>query len=558
MGFNRTQIELGEDFIVRNKKEIDLNKFSSVNELFDYSFKYYSDKTAFINMFHNLKYKDLDKYSKRFASYLLNHTDLRPGDKIVLQMPNILAYPVAAIGILRAGMVIVNANPLYTEREMEHQFNDSDARAIVASATVGQRLQHILPRTNIKHIIIANVADMHPMLKRRLLNFAVKYVKKAIPSYNLPYAVSFRKALRLGKGTSPIIPPVKKTDLACLQYTGGTTGVAKGAILTHENLLANLLQSDEIVSEHLERLDNPIVVSPLPLYHIYSFMVSFMATMYQGYAALFITDPRNTKMFINVLSKYKFHGFVGINTLFTSLMEDKAFRDLDFSELRVSMSGGMALTTNVAEKWQKITKTPICEGYGMTETSPIALANPINDIKIGTIGYPVPNTEAKIVDEDYNTLPFGEVGELCVKGPQVMFGYWQNESESKKVLEEDGFLHTGDIGVIDKDGRFTIVDRKKDTVNVSGFNVYPNEVEDVLLLHPEILEAAVVGVEDKRSGEAVKAFIVTRNQVFTSRDARRWCEDRLAAYKVPKYYEFRKELPKTAVGKVLRRQLRDN
>lgn len=558
MGFNKSYIELTDDFIVKNKKVVDLDKFKSVNELFDYSFKYYADKTAFINMFHDLKYKDLDKYSRRFASYLLNSTDLRPGDKVVLQMPNILAYPVAAIGILRAGMVIVNANPLYTEREMEHQYNNSGAKAVVASATVGQRLEHILPRTGIKHVIIANVADMHPMFKRRLLNWAVKYIKKAIPKYSLPYAVSFRKALRLGKGTSPVIPEVKKTDLACLQYTGGTTGVAKGAILTHENLLANLLQSDDIVSEHLERLENPILVSPLPLYHIYSFMVSFMAPMYQGYCSLFITDPRDTKMFVSVLSKYKFHAFVGINTLFTSLMENKDFRELDFSELRVTMSGGMALTSNVADKWSKMTGIEVCEGYGMTETSPIALANPISDIEIGTIGYPVSGTYAKIVDEDYNTLPFGEVGELCVKGPQVMQGYWENESETKKSLEDDGFLHTGDIAVIDKNGRFKIVDRKKDTVNVSGFNVYPNEVEDVLLLHPEILEAAVIGVDDKRSGEAVKAFIVTRNQVFTSRDARRWCEERLAAYKVPKYYEFRKELPKTAVGKVLRRELRDS
>lgn len=558
MGFNKSQIKLEENFVVKNTKNIDLNKFENINQLFEYSFQKYSNRVAFMNMAYGLKFKDLDKYSKRFASFLLNKTDLRPGDKVVLQMPNILAYPVAAVGILRAGMVIVNANPLYTEREMEHQFKDSGAKAIVASATVGQRLQHILPRTDIKHTIIANVADMHPPFKRKLLNWVVKNVKKAIPHYNLPYAISFRKALRLGKDTNPIIPHIKQNDIACLQYTGGTTGVAKGASLTHKNLLANLLQSSDIIADHLARVENPILVSPLPLYHIYSFMVSFMAPIYLGYASLFITDPRNTKMFVKVLSSVKFQGFVGINTLFTSLLENEEFRGLDFTQLRVCMSGGMALTANVADKWFKVTGMNICEGYGMTETSPIVLANPVDDIQIGTIGFPIANTEAKIVDEEYKTLPFGEVGEICVKGPQVMQGYWQRDDETKKVLEDDGFLHTGDIAMVEKDGRFRIVDRKKDTINVSGFNVYPNEVEEVLLLHPEILEAAVVGVEDKRSGEAGKAFLVTRNQVFTSRDARRWCEERLAAYKVPKYYEFRKELPKTAVGKVLRRELRDS
>lgn len=548
-----------ESYIIKGRKDVDLREDATILDIIKESCVNFADKKAFISLGHTLTFKDIDKRSDRFAAYIQNYTDLKPGDKIAIQMPNTLMFPVVLFGAMKAGLIVVNTNPLYSEREMEHQFNDSGARAVVVLANMAQKVQHVLPHTNIKHVFVTQIGDMHPMLKRRIINFVVKTIRKGVPKFDLPYAVSFRKALWKGSRHTPVIHQPKPDDIAVLQYTGGTTGVAKGAMLTHRNLVANMLQAGAVVDKLLRVEEDLTVVAPLPLYHIYSFTVNVMITMYTGNASLLIPDPRDGKAMMKELKTNKFDGFVGLNTLFMGLANADAFKQLDFKNLRLTISGGMALTTRAAELWEEVTGCKICEGYGMTETSPITSLNPPNAVQLGSIGTAIPWTDAKVVDDEGNILPFGEAGELCMRGPQVMKGYWNNEAATAEVMDADGFIKTGDVAVIKPDGYITIVDRKKDLVNVSGFNVYPNEIEEVLSKHPDIIEVAVVGVPDDKSGEAVKAFIYTKNKNLDRKEMREWSKSRLTGYKVPKHFEFRdEELPKTNVGKVLRRELRVN
>ncbi|MDP2504427.1 AMP-binding protein [Oceanobacter sp. 3_MG-2023] len=540
---------------------IDADKYNSVIELFDRFVKKFADRPAFMCLGHTLSYQDLDVLSAQFASYLQHELGLQPGERIAIQLPNILQYPIVVFGAMRAGLVVVNTNPLYTEREMEHQFNDSGAKALVVLANMADKAEKILSDTGIQHVIVTEVADLHPGLKRMLINGMVKYVKKQVPDYHLPGAVTLRAALAKG-AKRPCQPyPSAGNDVAVLQYTGGTTGVAKGAMLTHRNLIANMLQCHGLfvmaLDEGVER-----VVAPLPLYHIYAFTVHCMVLLETGNCSLLIPNPRDIPGFVKTLQQHRFSAFVGLNTLFVAMCNQEKFRQLDFSGLKLTISGGMALTTTAAEQWKKVTGNDIAEGYGMTETSPVVSFNPPGHIQLGSIGMPVSSTLCITVDDDGHELPLGERGELCVKGPQVMKGYWKREAATDEAFlpGADGlpvreWLRTGDIAVIQDDGYMRIVDRKKDMIIVSGFNVYPNEVEDVIADHPEVMEVAAIGVPDLKSSEAVKVFVVVKSELSEA-DLRHWCKERLTNYKVPKYVEFRTELPKTNVGKILRRELR--
>ena len=536
--------------------EIDMNRYESVLQVFDESCARFADRPAFTCMGKTITYGQLEEKSRYFAAYLQNNTDLKEGDRIAIQLPNTLMFPIAVFGALRAGLVVVNTNPLYSEREMEHQFNDSGARAIVVLANMARSVQKVLRLTNLKHVFVTELGDMHPFLKRHVINKVVKYVKKMVPAYHLPYAIPFRKALHVGRKGHWLPTRPKLDDVAILQYTGGTTGVAKGAMLTHKNLVANMLQARAVIDQVLNE-GGETVVAPLPMYHIYTFTVNCMVMMEQGNHSLLITNPRDLPGFVKTLKNSHFTGFVGLNTLFVALCNREDFRALDFSSLKLTISGGMALTQAAAERWKEVTGCDIAEGYGLTETSPVATFNPLRAIQLGTIGKPVPSTEIKVVDENGKKLAKGKSGELCIRGPQVMKGYWQQPEETAKSLTTDGWFHTGDVAVIQDDGYARIVDRKKDMINVSGFNVYPNEIEDVIASHPDVLEVAAVGVPDVKSGEAVKVFVVSRSGRLTSKDVKDWCRNRLTAYKLPRYIEFKDELPKTNVGKVLRRQLRD-
>ncbi|GLR62910.1 AMP-binding protein [Marinospirillum insulare] len=536
--------------------EIDMSRYESVLQVFDESCARFADRPAFTCMGKTITYGQLEEKSRYFAAYLQNNTDLKEGDRIAIQLPNTLMFPIAVFGALRAGLVVVNTNPLYSEREMEHQFNDSGARAIVVLANMARSVQKVLRLTNLKHVFVTELGDIHPFIKRHAINKVVKYVKKMVPAYHLPYAIPFRKALHVGRKGHWVPTRAKLDDIAILQYTGGTTGVAKGAMLTHKNLVANMLQARGVIDSVLNE-GGETVVAPLPMYHIYTFTVNCMVMMEQGNHSLLITNPRDLPSFVKELKNNHFTGFVGLNTLFVALCNREDFRELDFSSLKLTISGGMALTKAAAEKWKEVTGSDIAEGYGLTETSPVATFNPLRAIKLGSIGKVVAGTEIKVVDENGVKLPTGKAGELCIRGPQVMKGYWQQAEETAKVLTADGWFHTGDVAVISDDGYACIVDRKKDMINMSGFNVYPNEIEDVIASHPDVLEVAAVGVPDEKSGEAVKVFIVSRSGDLTVKEVRGWCKKRLTAYKVPRHVEFRDELPKTNVGKVLRRQLRD-
>lgn len=536
--------------------EIDMSRYESVLQVFDESCARFADRPAFTCMGKTITYGQLEEKSRYFAAYLQNNTDLKEGDRIAIQLPNTLMFPVAVFGALRAGLVVVNTNPLYSEREMEHQFNDSGARAIVVLANMARSVQKVLRLTNLKHVFVTELGDMHPFIKRHVINKVVKYVKKMVPAYRLPYAIPFRKALHLGRKGHWVPTRAKLDDIAILQYTGGTTGVAKGAMLSHKNLVANMLQARGVIDSVLNE-GGETVVAPLPMYHIYTFTVNCMVMMEQGNHSLLITNPRDLPNFVKELKNNHFTGFVGLNTLFVALCNRDDFKALDFSSLKLTISGGMALTKTAAEQWKAVTGSDIAEGYGLTETSPVATFNPLRAIQLGSIGKPVGSTEIKVIDENGRSLVTGKAGELCIRGPQVMKGYWQQPEETAKVLTADGWFRTGDVAVIQDDGYVRIVDRKKDMINMSGFNVYPNEIEDVIASHPDVLEVAAIGVPDEKSGEAVKVFIVSRSGNLTVKEVREWCKKRLTAYKVPRHFEFRDELPKTNVGKVLRRQLRD-
>lgn len=537
--------------------DVDPDEYPNVQAVLKQSCQRFADKPAFSNLGKTLTYGELYELSGAFAAWIQQHTDLVPGDRIAVQLPNVLQYPVAVFGAIRAGLIVVNTNPLYTAREMEHQFNDSGAKALVCLANMAHLAEKVVPKTQVKHVIVTEAADLLSPLKRLLVNSVIKYVKKMVPAYHLPDAVRFNDVLKKGHGQPVAEVSPDRADVAVLQYTGGTTGVAKGAMLTHRNLIANMLQCRALMASNLNE-GSEILITPLPLYHIYAFTFHCMAMMLIGNHNVLISNPRDLPAMVKELSKWKFSGFVGLNTLFVALCNNEAFRNLDFSALKVTLSGGMALQLAAAERWKQVTNCPICEGYGMTETSPVATVNPIQKIQMGTIGIPVPSTLCRVIDDAGNELAFGETGELCIKGPQVMKGYWQRQEATDEMIDADGWLKTGDIAIIQPDGYLRIVDRKKDMILISGFNVYPNELEDVLVTLPGVLQCAAIGIPDEKSGEAIKVFVVAKPGVTLTKDQiMEHMRANLTGYKVPRSVEFRDSLPTTNVGKILRRELRD-
>ncbi|MEF0146078.1 long-chain-fatty-acid--CoA ligase FadD2 [Pseudomonas guariconensis] len=543
---------------------LEITAYRSVVDVFERSCKRFADRPAFSNLGVTLSYSDLERYSAAFTAWLQQHTDLVPGDRIAVQMPNVLQYPIAVFGAMRAGLIVVNTNPLYTEREMRHQFKDSGARALVYLNMFGKRVQEVLGDTDIEYLIEAKMGDLLPFAKGWLVNTVVDKVKKMVPAYRLPQAISFKQVLRQGRSGVPEPVPLSLDDVAVLQYTGGTTGLAKGAMLTHGNLVANMLQVLACFSQHgpdgqkLIKDGQEVMIAPLPLYHIYAFTANCMCMMVTGNHNVLITNPRDIPGFIKELGKWRFTALLGLNTLFVALMDHPGFKSLDFSSLKVTNSGGTALVKATAERWESLTGCRIVEGYGLTETSPVASTNPYGALaRLGTVGIPVPGTAFKVIDDEGNELPLGERGELCIKGPQVMKGYWRQPEATAQTLDADGWLKTGDIAVIDPDGFTRIVDRKKDMIIVSGFNVYPNEIEEVVMGHPKVANCAAIGVPDDRSGEAVKLFVVPREAGLSVDELKAYCKANFTGYKVPKYIVLRDSLPMTPVGKILRRELRD-
>ncbi|MFF7708324.1 long-chain-fatty-acid--CoA ligase FadD1 [Pseudomonas sp. NPDC007930] len=536
---------------------IDPDQYPNVQAVLKASCERFAAQPAFSSMGKTITYGELYHLSGAFAAWLQQHTDLKPGDRIAVQLPNLLQYPVAVFGAIRAGLIVVNTNPLYTAREMEHQFKDSGAKALVCLANMAHLAQAVVPKTQVRHVIVTQVGDLLPPLKRLLVNAVVRYVKKMVPAYHLPNAVPFNDVLAHGSGRSVNEANPAANDVAVLQYTGGTTGVAKGAMLTHRNLVANMLQCKSLMGANLDE-GGEVIIAPLPLYHIYAFTFHCMAMLLMGNHNVLISNPRDLAATTKELARWKFNGFVGLNTLFVALCNNADFRRLDFSHLKVTLSGGMALQQPVAERWQEVTGCPICEGYGMTETSPVATVNPRENIQVGSIGIPVPSTLCKVVNDAGEELGFSEVGELCVKGPQVMKGYWERPDATAEILDAEGWLKTGDIALIQPDGYIRIVDRKKDMILVSGFNVYPNELEDVLVSLPGVMQCAAIGVPDEKAGELIKVFVVIRpGASLTKEQVIEHMRANLTGYKVPRQVEFRDSLPTTNVGKILRRELRD-
>jgi len=536
--------------------EINPDSYSSLVELMEESFAKFAGRPAFTNMGVELTFADMDRLSRNFASFLQNDLGLQKGDHIALQMPNILQYPVAMFGALRAGLSVVNTNPLYTPREMEHQFKDSKVKAVVILANFAVNLEKILDKTEIKHVIVTELGDLFGFPKKLIVNSVVKYIKKMVPSYKISNAVSFSKAVQAdGKRLKPV--NLKNSDIAFIQYTGGTTGISKGAMLTHRNIIANVEMNYVWMRSGTDETIQNMFVTALPLYHIYSLTVNALTALKSGSTNLLITNPRDMKAFIKDLKKYKFTIFTGVNTLYNGLLNHPDFGTIDFSYLKITSAGGMALHKAVAEKWAKATGCVPAEGYGLSETSPVLCSNNIDGTaRLGTIGIPWPSTEMKIVREDGSDAAVGESGEIWARGPQVMPGYWNRPDETAKVFSGDWFK-TGDIGVMDEDGFFSIVDRKKDMIVVSGMKVFPNEIEDVLARHPGVLEVACIGVPDAKSSEAVKIFVVKKEQELTEDELRKYCRENFTGYKVPKHIEFRKELPKSNIGKIIRRMLKE-
>jgi long-chain acyl-CoA synthetase len=538
-------------------QQIDLDEYPSIVSVLQSSLEKYRDRKAFTNMGRSITYAEVDKYSKQFAAYLLGELKLKKGDRVAIMMPNCLQYPIATFGILRAGLTVVNTNPMYTPRELKHQLVDSGASAILVLDNFGKTVQDVVADTSVKQVITTGLGDMLPFPKGAIVNFVLKYVKKMVPEYDLPGAIRFKNALTLGQmHTLPQIE-IGHEDIAFLQYTGGTTGVAKGAMLTHRNLVANMQQSAAWVSG-VTCEGQELIVTALPLYHIFALTANGLVFMKIGGENHLITNPRDMPGFVKELSQIPFTAITGVNTLFNGLLNTPGFDQIDFSHLRLTLGGGMAVQRAVAERWKQVTGCTLVEAYGLTETSPAACMNPMDLAEYnGAIGLPVPSTDACVKDDDNRMLPMGEIGELCIKGPQVMKGYWQRPDETAKTIDSDGWLHTGDIARMDENGFFYIVDRKKDMILVSGFNVYPNEVEDVIAMMPGVLEVAAVGVPDEKSGEAVKVVIVKKDPNLTAEQVKAHARENLTGYKQPKFVEFRTELPKTNVGKILRRELRD-
>ena len=537
--------------------EIDIQRFASLADMQRDSCQRFADLPAYRSMGVAMTFRELDEASHAFAAWLQKSAKLQRGDRVALMMPNLMQYPVALFGVLRAGMVVVNVNPLYTPRELQHQLKDADVRAIVVLENFAHTLEQVIGNTQVRTVVTTQVGDLLPPLKRLLTNLVVKHVKKMVPAWRLPGSVGWRDALAAGRSQQLDPVALGHDDLAFLQYTGGTTGVAKGAQLTHGNMVANVLQVGAWMSPNLQEGKETLIL-PLPMYHVFA-LTGALSFFSQGAQAVLIANPRDMPDFLKVLDSAPFTAIIGVNTLFRSLLDAPGFAAIDLSSLKLAVAGGMAVQQVVAHRWKERAGVPLVEGYGLTETSPVAIANPVTISEwSGQIGVPLPSTEAAILDDDGGPIALGEVGEICLRGPQVMKGYWNQPEESAKVFAPNGWLRTGDMGVMDERGGIRITDRKKDMIVVSGFKVFPNEIEDVLTLHPDVLEAAAIGVKDERSGEAVKVVVVAANQSLTEADVLAHCKRHLTGYKMPRVVEFRTEpLPKSNIGKILRRELRD-
>ena len=539
--------------------DIDPTQYASLVDLLEESFTKFADRKAFICMDKAITYRDLDQMSLALAAYLQGR-GLQRGARVAIMLPNVLQHPVATAAVLRAGFAVVNVNPLYTPRELEHQLKDSGAEAIIVLENFAHTVQQVIGKTAVKHVIMATMGDLLG-IKGMIVNLVVRRIKKMVPAYSIPSAVAFNEALSAGRGMTFNKPKLSPGDVAFLQYTGGTTGVSKGATLLHRNIVANVLQNDAWLQPALAappHVDQLMIVCALPLYHIFALTACYLLAVRAGGCNLLIPNPRDIPGFIKELAKYQVNSFPAVNTLYNGLMHHPDFKKLDFSKLKISNGGGMSVQRSVADQWKAVTGCFIAEGYGLSETSPTLTCNPANASEFsGSIGIPVPSTFISIRDDDGNELPLGQPGEICAKGPQVMSGYWNRPEDTAKVTTSDGYFRTGDIGVMDERGYIKIVDRKKDMILVSGFNVYPNEIEEVIASHPGVLETAVIGIPDAKSGEAVKAFVVRKDPALTAEDLVKFCHGQLTGYKVPRQIEFRTELPKTNVGKILRRELRD-
>jgi long-chain acyl-CoA synthetase len=536
--------------------DVDVGAYPSVATMLAESFAQFGPRPAFANMGRTMTYGEIDRASAAFAAFLLGDLKLKKGDRVAIMLPNVLQYPVALFGVLRAGLTVVNTNPMYTARELKHQLNDSGAAAIVVLDNFASVVQEVLAETKVRTVVTTALGDMLSFPKSVITNFVVRHVKKLVPDFDIPGAIRFNDALKRGGGTLPKVE-IGPDDIAFLQYTGGTTGVAKGAMLTHRNMVANMQQVGAWFGSSI-KVGEEVMITALPLYHIFALTCNCLVFMKVGGLNVLITNPRDMAGFVKEIAHLKFTGITGVNTLFNGLLNTPGFDQVDFSRLRMSFGGGMAVQRAVAERWKKVTGCALIEGYGMTESAPVATVNILGGDYNGSIGVPAPSTELSIQDDDGRLLPVGEIGEICIRGPQVMRGYWQRPEETQKVLGADGWLRTGDIGRMDENGFFYIVDRKKDMILVSGFNVYPNEIEDVIATHPGVLEVAAVGVPDDKSGEAVKVVIVKKDPALTADDIRAHCKTSLTGYKQPRFVEFRDALPKTNVGKILRRELRDS
>ncbi|MCP5091983.1 MAG: AMP-binding protein [Gammaproteobacteria bacterium] len=537
--------------------EVPTPPYRSVRDLFEHSFAKYPDNASYTNMGTTLSYADLNRLSMRFACYLQQELGMTRGERVAIMLPNILQYPVAMCGIFRAGLVVVNVNPLYTARELKHQLKDSGARCVIILENFAHTLEEVIADTDVDYVVTAGVGDLLSWPKSLLTNFVLRYVKKAVPAYRLANSISFKGALKAGANKTLAPVDIGFADIAYLQYTGGTTGVSKGAMLSHRNMIYNVQQTISWQADAYDGVQPLIAITALPLYHIFSLQGNCLTVMAQGGHNVLITNPRDFEGFAKEIAKFKFNMFTGVNTMFAALMNTPSFTDVDFSSLRVCIGGGMAVQPAVAKDWKKATGTTILQGYGLTETSPAAIVCRIDSEFSGTLGLPIPSTDVMIAGEDGNEMPTGEIGEICIRGPQVMEGYWQRPADTAEVMFPGGWLRTGDIGRMDDDGYFYIEDRKKDMILVSGFNVYPNEIENVVVEHDGVLEAAAIGVPDERSGEIVKVFVVRKDPGLTEQDILDHCRQNLTGYKRPKLIEFRDDLPKTNVGKILRRALRE-
>ena len=538
-------------------EQVPAPQFRSLREMIEHSFQEYPDNPAYTNMGTTLTYRELDELSMQFACYLQKNLELTRGERVAIMLPNVLQYPVAMCGAFRAGLVVVNVNPLYTARELKHQLSDSGARCIVILENFAHILEEVIDDTDVEHVITTGVGDLLRFPKNLLVNFVLRHVKRQVPGYKLPNSVTFRHALNAGASEQLSHVEIGLADIAYLQYTGGTTGVSKGAMLSHRNMVYNVAQSMCWQGDAYDGVEPLVAITALPLYHIFSLQGNCLLVMAQGGLNVLITNPRDMPAFVKDIAQFKFNLLTGVNTMFAGLLNTPGFSDIDFAPLRVVVGGGMAVQPAVARHWHEVTGKPIVQGYGLTETSPAAVCNTIDGEFTGSIGLPIPSTEAMIAGDDGNELPVGEVGEICLKGPQVMEGYWQRPAETAEVMLPGGWLRTGDIGRMDEGGFIYIEDRKKDMILVSGFNVYPNEVENVVVEMDGILEAAAIGVADEKSGEIVKVFVVRKHENISEQDVIDYCRENLTGYKRPKLVEFRDELPKTNVGKILRRALRD-